>query len=585
MTKSSLSRLPLVLSLIFAAHAQGCSDDADLLVVARCQVDAECPPGSVCESGECVPKDSVSCAQVEGGIAILQPGPPVVDFGEVGPATSLAELKLRNIGTCTLTIFEASFASEEAGSPFGCELCADPSAFPIELFPFRETTIELTFAPDAIGEVRDELVLLSDDAEYPELRIPLKARYLGQPEVIATPNSVEFGYLAEGRTISRNVRITNRGTGTAKLEITKVEIQPSSTTAFSLESELTEPVILDPLGVDRDAGLTVAVRYHPRDFGRHRAELVVTSSDPQKPTYRVPLSGTSETPAKISISPEEIRLGPVPLGRTNALPLTIVNQGGSPLEVRYRWGGTNFSTDLSASPQLVPNIAVGGYTELQVLATATAPGPINGLLILETNDPTRPTLTVPVSAEGQDVVGAEVLKIDMSYENGDNSFFDEDFRNVDLTLENPFGLVCSKQQPNPTNWGAFGNPSWVGLGATEEPERVVLVDAQQDGVYRVMLSYAEDCASLPSGVASAILGIGVDVLIAVTLGATIPGVSGDSVSDVIDEICFDHASAAATLTISVNGRVIAERPATLARKGDYIYPVEIVRQNGQFTVR
>ena len=233
----------------------------------------------------------------------------------------------------------------------------------------------------------------------------------------------------------------------------------------------------------------------------------------------------------------------------------------------------------------MPPIPPGQYTELQVFVTATAPAPITGLLILETNDPVRPTVTVPVSADGEDVVGAQVVKIEMNYENGENSFFDNDFRNVDMTLENPFGLVCNKQLPSPTNWGAFGTPTWLGLGATEEPERVVLVGAQQDGVYRVMLNYVEDCASLPSAVASAILGIGIDVLIGAVLGTAIPGLSGDRISEVIDQICFDHESSSVTITVYVNGQIIREIPTRLSRKGDFNYPVDLVRQNGQFTVR
>ncbi len=585
-------RTPTPLSLITTATlsalvvllAPGCGEEATPLVVARCALDSECGAGNVCELGACIPKDNVSCGKVAGGTPILQPGPPLLEFGEVGDATSFRGMVLRNIGTCTLTVFEARFANEDAPA-FTCPTCADQARFPLELFPFRDTELEVAFTPAGVGEFRDELLLLSDDAEYPEIRVPVRARFAGVPELNVQPGELEFDYVPQGRTISKDIRITNRGSGTAKLVITKMEIQPTTTTAFSLTNELMEPVELAPLTVDRTAGLTVPVKYHPQDIGRHRAELVITTNIQRNGIIRIPLRGTSQTPAKISVSPSEIRFGAVPIGRTNALPLTILNEGGSPLQVRYRWGGTGLSTDLSASPQLVPLVQPGQYTELQVFVTATAPAPITGLLILETNDPTRPTITVPVSADGQDVVGAQVVKIEMNYENGDNSFFDNDFRNVDMTLENPFGLICNKQLPNPTNWMGFGQPTWLGLGATEEPERIVLVGANQDGVYRVMLNYIEDCSSLPSAVASAILGIGIDVLIGAILGATIPGLSGDRISDVIDDICFSHSSSSVTITVTVNGQIVSEIPTQLSRKGDFSYPVDLIRQNGQFTVR
>lgn len=560
----------------------GCGEELSPLVIARCVSDATCGEGQVCEAGECKPKDAVSCAAVQGGQAILQPGPPLVEFGQVGEATTLKNLTLRNIGNCTLTIFEAYFDAEDM-SPFQCIGCT-PAAFPIELFPLRDTTIELAYTPAMVGQVRDELVLLSDDAEYPEIRVPVRARFTGVPEAHVLPDVLEFGYVPVGRTVTRQVQITNRGTGEASMLITRIEIQPTGTTAYSFDPELAEPVELVPLAVNNDASQIVTVRYHPREIGRHDAELVITTNLQRDNIIRIPLHGTSQTPPKISVSPEQINFGGVPIGTTNALPLTIVNEGGSPLSIRFRWGGTGLSTDLSALPQIVPDVQPGQFTEMQVFVTATAPAPITGLLILETNDPSRPTVTIPVSADGQDVAGQQVVKIEMNYENGDNSFFDNDFRNVDMTLESPFGLVCNKQNPNPM-WGPHGTPSWIGLGPTEEPERVVLFGTNQDGVYRVMVQYMEDCSSLPSGVLSAILGVGIDVLIGVLLGTPVPGIDGGRISDIIDDICFDHSSSTVTLTIFVNGQIIAEIPTSLSRKGDYRYPVELVRSGGVFTVR
>jgi hypothetical protein len=171
----------------------------------------------------------------------------------------------------------------------------------------------------------------------------------------------------------------------------------------------------------------------------------------------------------------------------------------------------------------------------------------------------------------------------MNFENGEDSFFDDDFRNVDMTFENPFGLICNKQNASPANWGSFGNPSWIAFGPKEEPERVVLPDAMQDGTYRVALSYYEDCSSVPSGLVASILGISVEALIAYLSGGVVP-VDGGDVADVIADLCLDHSSSAATITVYVNGQVIAERPVTLGRKGDFIYALDLVRSNGTWTV-
>ena len=153
-----------------------------------------------------------------------------------------------------------------------------------------------------------------------------------------------------------------------------------------------------------------------------------------------------------------------------------------------------------------------------------------------------------------------------------------------MTLENPFGLVCNKQNDSPSNWGAFGNPGWLAFGPKEEPERIVLPDSTQDGTYRVLLTYMEDCSSVPSGLVAALLGISVDVLIAYFTGGVGIGVSGDQVADAIEDVCFDHSSSAATVTVYLNGMIAAEVPVTLGRKGDYLYALDLVRTGGVFTV-
>ena len=576
-----------VLAALLALSATGCRDEVTTIVKARCADDDACGPGFVCEFGDCVPRDAVSCQQVDGGFAILQPSPSRIDFGFTGSGSTQAQLLLRNIGNCTVTVFEARF---EAGddSVFECPFCS-PERFPIELFPFREREINVFFTPTDVGTFEDTLVLVSDDTEFSEIRVPVQATFNGIPAASIEPDAVDFDFAPVGRTVASSIQIRNRGTGIAPLEIRRIEIQTATASAFSYQTEVEPsveaPAVLRPLTEGLDDGLIVNVRYHPQEVEAHTGDLVLFTNQPRDSVVRVPLNGSSKTPAKVVVSPERIEFGPVPLGQTTALPLTIVNEGGTPLRVRYRWTGTGLTTDLSALPPVLPVIPSGQFTELLVLVTATASGPIRGLLILETNDPNRPTVTIAVAAEGQPVAGAQVVKIDMNFENGDDSFFDDDFRNVDMTLENPFGLVVNKQFPRPTDWAQFGNPTWLAFGPKEEPERIVLPDAQQDGTYRVLLSYQEDCASVPTSLVAALLGVSIEALLNYLTGGATSGISSGQVSDVIEMLCLDRASSAVTLTIYVNGTVVAEVPATLGRKNDFVYAADLIRSNGQFSVR
>ncbi|MGA9524657.1 MAG: choice-of-anchor D domain-containing protein [Myxococcaceae bacterium] len=571
------SAMPWFLVLLAASLSMSC--DEDRLVDTPCEEDSHCPSGYLCDAFRCVPAESKSCEVVIDGNPILQPSPYAVSFGELDTPEATQRVALHNIGTCTLTLYEASLGLG-AESAFGCEACA--SGFPLEIFPGRSRELDIAFKAKAVGQVSDELVILSDDRDFPELRVPLHAKFLGVPDLRVAPNPVDFGYVAQGRQAVKAIQISNQGTGTASIVVESVTFEPS-TQDFSLSLAPTEPVTLAPAESDPEAVLALQLQYHPRSTAKHQVELRVKTS---KGEVRVPVSGNAETPPKLAFSPAAIDLGRVPLGQTNAKPLTLVNEGGAPLQIQYTWGGPKPSTDLFATPTVIPSIAAGQYVELQVAFTATAVGPVSGLLVLSSNDPSRPSLTIPVSAEGIPGPGPAVVKLEMTYENGSDSAFDEDLRNVDMSLEHPYGYVCNKEYPSPANWGSYGSPTWISFGAKEEPERIVLADAQQDGTYRVMLQYAEDCASLPTELAAGVLGISVDALIAYLTGGAGTGViDGGDLAEMIQNLCLDHRNTNVTVRAFVNGALINEKTVTLGKKGETTYVLDLVRSGGTFSAQ
>ena len=299
---------------------------------------------------------------------------------------------------------------------------------------------------------------------------------------------------------------------------------------------------------------------------------------------KVPLTGNAETPPVLTYNPPMIDLGNVPLGATNLAALTINNTGGAPLIAQLKWGGTNPNTDLFTSPTVIPPIAGGAFIDIQVGFTATALGPVTGLLNLTTNDPGKPSITIPVTANGVMGAGNQVVKLEMVYENGTDSVFDNDLRNVDMTLEHPFGYICNKASPSPMNWGNYGKPSWLAFAPKEEPERIVLADATTDGTYRVMLQYVESCASVPTGLLAGLLGISTELLIGYLSGGTIP-VNGEDVSKLVQQICLDNKNSNATVRVFVNGMLIKEKTVNLAKRGDSVYALDLERLNGVFTAK
>lgn len=558
-----------------AALALSSSCNREQLTDAPCVSDDQCADGFICEEFVCVPASTKACTNVLDGNPILQPDPYSISFGELDEPSVERQLALHNIGNCTLTIYEANIASGK-NSPFKCNFCS--ASFPIEIFPGRKLQTGISFQALDIGSVTDELKILSDDQEYPELRLPLSAEYLGDPKLVVTPNPVDFGYVAVGRQGTLSVQIRNQGTGIAGITVSDVQLANPMSTDFSLVQPFKGPVTLRPVTPEQRDLITVDVRYTPRASQKHQLTLLVTTN---KGVLEVPMLGNAETPPKATYAPMTLSLGDVPLGKTNIKPLTITNEGGAPLTVSWSWGGAMPNTDLFTTPTTTGSINPGAYTEIQVGFTATAVGQVTGLLNFVSNDPGRASFSVPVTANGVLGAGPEVVKVEMKFENGSETSFDNDVRNVDMTLEHPFGYVCNKQNPNPMNWGNYGKPSWLAFAPKEEPERIVLADAMQDGTYRVQLTYMESCSSLPTGLLAGLLGISTSVLVGYFSGGAIP-ISADQVSKLVAEICLSNSATNATVTVYVNGVVKKEKTVTLNRKGDSKYALDIIRSGGKF---
>lgn len=568
--------MPRVLAVLLLSTALlSCSNDR--VVEAPCQDDSQCQNGFLCEEYKCIPQETKSCEVVIDGNPILQPDPYSVTFGELDTAEASQTITIHNIGNCTLTLFEAGV--QKTDSPFTCDICEQ--SFPVEIFPGREKQVQVGFKAPGVGSYSDEIKILSDDKEFPELRVPLHANFIGTPELRVQPNPVDMGYVAMGRMQKKAMQITNQGTGVAPITVKSVALAPADTQDFELTESPTTEVTLKPVSVDRAAMINFELQYHPRSNAKHAVELVVTTD---KGEVRVPVSGNSETPPKLNYNPTSIDLGQVPLGHTNTMPITLLNEGGAPLTISYSWGGPNPSTDLYGTPSVLPAIAPGAYVDLQVSFTATSVGLVNGLLVLSTNDPSKPALTIPITAEGVPGPGPQVVKIDMTYDNGADGVFDKDLRNVDLTLEHPYGYVCNKGTPAPTNWGNYGNATWLAFAPKEEPERIVLADSIQDGTYRVMLSYQEDCSSIPTELLAGVLGISVDALITY-LSSGVINVNGQDIGQLISQVCLSHSASNATVKVYVNGTLVKEKTVSLSKKGDTTYALDLVRANGVFTAQ
>src|SRR5688500_1368688 len=123
--------------------------DEDHLVEAPCTEDTHCASGSICEQSECIPASALSCASVAGGTALLQPDPSRIAFDTSAEGLTSVPVVLRNVGNCTLTIFEVHLEKGEE-SPFSCEGCEE-ELYPHEIFPMRTFELEVGYNNQDVG--------------------------------------------------------------------------------------------------------------------------------------------------------------------------------------------------------------------------------------------------------------------------------------------------------------------------------------------------------------------------------------------------------------------------------------------------
>lgn len=612
-----------------------------------CESDAQCAAGEICVFGACESADDFACTPTQQPLITVSA--TNLDFGEVAMGnTGTQVLTIGNEGDCLLTL--SGVGLESNGDPgFACEPC-DVSLFPQRVPPGRTLDVNVSFSPPSPGEASGALLVRSDDETAGDeglLRIDLHASYSGVPVLVLEPQEINFGYVpyAQGGAASERtetIRVMNQGTGNATLTVQFVYVQPG--TDFSIPTEFavvapSAPILLPPYNPnDPNTYIDVPVTFRPTRNANQETTLTVNahSGDPAGAiNVQARLVASSLGPPQINVSATELVYkqddgSAYPVGMVAFRQITISNSGQSELSIEAMTLGGE-SEDFSVSPPFLPPIAPGGQVVLSVFYNPSAPSdpsnphaptqPRDAVLQITSNDsdPASDVLKV-VDLEGWAKGGTydDALKLEMVYENGDNSWAGNDFRDVDLEIISPLGYSCAKPRVTYTEtppgsgnyvpsiasdycalWNqnldteglpAEGRVAWLALGQFEEPERVLLTGLGQErangGIFEVRAHYIEDCANIPTGIVADLLGIGVSALLGVLGGSVgVPiAVPPDQISSFISENCWDHASSLVTLHISVNGQEIAAPQQRIQDKGDAITLVRLKRENGQFTI-
>lgn len=216
-----------------------------------------------------------------------------------------------------------------------------------------------------------------------------------RPLLVVDPLSVEFG---DHPVLARPTQEISLGNlGRAPLDLESVRLEGDD--AFTLGEA--------PARLTGGTREKLAVTFVPRETRSYAAMLILESNDPSRPHVEVPLTGTGTTVAAVAVEPESVDFGRVGQGRAALRRVRFTSVGTADLEIR----ALSFAEGSSAAygfvgstrtPQVVRARASGeadAFVEITLrFAPTSAAAETGGTLLVETNDPARVHLAIPLTA-------------------------------------------------------------------------------------------------------------------------------------------------------------------------------------------
>ena len=320
---------------------------------------------------------AISTAAVAQSLQVI---PPRLDFGpHKKGALATAQLQVKNTQEDAIVVLVKT-----SGTAFS----ATPDTLRLETGTAQ--IISLQFQAEQIGDYDGALSLqVKSFFKADTKEVPLRARAV-EPQLVFQPaaqidlGTVAIGQVAEGSFILKN-------TGEVAIQIDSLRWAELHT-GFQLKSA--PPHLLEP---GKQALITLA--FAPKSGGEHSNHLFVVSPDlPQmgldvNSRVLAPRAAVSPLPA-VGIDYETVELG-----QSSVRKVTLLNLGQADLYIEsMEMTGSGF---LLPSTVLPATLAPDQRLELAVPFQPKIEGLQQGLLHVQTNDPTATDIRIPLSGRGQ----------------------------------------------------------------------------------------------------------------------------------------------------------------------------------------
>ena len=260
----------------------------------------------------------------------------------------------------------------------------------------------------ASGSIRFE----TNDPADPVVTLPIRGDD-GGAEINVSPSTIDFGRIGAGGVEMRAVTITN--IGSAPLDIDDIDVNGSQdfTVMIGEVDPQQDGVPADPdgdgiPGLESGMSFELTVIYAPEVDGPDSGEITIRSNDSNRPEVRVTLTANGASPC-IRVNPETLEFAAALQGRTTNRPVRIESCGGQTLEIinAYLADGSSpvyvIADDSVTLPVELPALEQDQEAPSQNILIGFTPedtAAYGGTLIVESNDPLRPMIEVPITGRG-----------------------------------------------------------------------------------------------------------------------------------------------------------------------------------------
>ncbi len=312
--------------------------------------------------------------------------PTALNFGNVNVgSSSTLSVTVSNIGAGDLIIGVVTSPS----APFSkttdtCSNQTSPQG--------TNCTISIRFAPTAGGSFSGTFVIPTNDPTMPSYTITLTGTGISGPQIVATPNPLDFGTVNVSDTST--LTVTVRNTGSQNLVFSSIT-NPALPFSRVSGGTCTNTSTLTP-----SSTCTLRVRFAPTTENTFNGSFIINSNATNAPAYTISLTGIGRAIPMITISPNPVDFGDVINNTNTTRTVTVSSTGSKTLIVSsYTSPSAPFSI-ISSTCTAGINLAVGSSCTITVRFVPTTLGSHNGSFIVYSNTGDVPGTPTTVNLMG-----------------------------------------------------------------------------------------------------------------------------------------------------------------------------------------